>query len=292
MNTIKEIAPNQYHFIGNDGIERNLVFAHFSGKKAHKGLFDSYQCYKVDGLYGIAKDYNTIISDPVYSTLRCGNGPYFEYQIKEEDGGHREYIVCGRIKLNGEVYQNYKLHNPNYSVAGMDYTIKIPDWFAYICHIMGPYYLFKTKSFEYGVLMFDYGLRPQIVWEYADYTKHHLHNNFLFEPHKSQICLFNVNNDNDGIRSWSEVCVFAYSVETHKGKYIHETDKEWKELYIENWLVKNKMLFLTEPTNYKDRQKYNLYEDASDRDIWDAMTDGQMDYPDEGYDGDYEFTGR
>ena len=29
------------------------------------------------------------------------------------------------------------------------------------------------------------------------------------------------------------------------------------------------------------------------RDIWDSMTDGQYgDYPDEGFDGDYEFMGR
>ena len=38
---------------------------------------------------------------------------------------------------------------------------------------------------------------------------------------------------------------------------------------------------------------YNCYEDTSDRDNWDAMTDGMYgDYPDEGYDGDYEFMGR
>ena len=35
-----------------------------------------------------------------------------------------------------------------------------------------------------------------------------------------------------------------------------------------------------------------LHFDTSDRDICDAMTDGQMDYPDEGYDGDYEFMGK
>jgi len=39
--------------------------------------------------------------------------------------------------------------------------------------------------------------------------------------------------------------------------------------------------------------EYNHNEDALDRDIWDAMTDGQYgDYPDDGYDGDYEFMGR
>ena len=40
------------------------------------------------------------------------------------------------------------------------------------------------------------------------------------------------------------------------------------------------------------RISYNHYEDTSDRDIWDAMTDGMYgDYPDEGYDSDYEFMG-
>lgn len=47
------------------------------------------------------------------------------------------------------------------------------------------------------------------------------------------------------------------------------------------------------PTNHKNEQYHNLYEDTSDRDIWDAMSDGMYgDYPDEGYDGDYEFMGK
>lgn len=44
--------------------------------------------------------------------------------------------------------------------------------------------------------------------------------------------------------------------------------------------------------NHSDNS-YQHYEDTSNRDNWDAMTDGMYgDYPDEGNDGDFEFMGR
>ena len=43
---------------------------------------------------------------------------------------------------------------------------------------------------------------------------------------------------------------------------------------------------------YEAECSYNCCEDTSDRDIWDAMTDGMYgDYQEEGFDGDYEFLG-
>ena len=58
---------------------------------------------------------------------------------------------------------------------------------------------------------------------------------------------------------------------------------------IVKWSKKKKIHFNTE---YHSKS-YDCYEDTTDIDIWDAMTDGmEGDYPDEGYDGDYEFMGR
>lgn len=42
-----------------------------------------------------------------------------------------------------------------------------------------------------------------------------------------------------------------------------------------------------------ENEQQKPHEDTSDRDNWDAMTDGMYgDYPEEGFDGDYEFMGR
>ena len=92
---------------------------------------------------------------------------------------------------------------------------------------------------------------------------------------------------------WKDLSVFVYSEKSHWGFFIDESSPAWNKYYIDNWLANAQRKHNNPPSNDNKRICLNHYEDTSDKDIWDAMTDGMYgDYPDEGYDGDYEFMGR
>lgn len=287
MSEIKEISSNRYIYVGCDNVERELKFVRLRGKEAHKDVFGEYNCFKVGNYLGISRNYTEILSEPIYSTIACSHSS-FNYTIKEIDCAQHEYIVYGKLFLDGNVLQDHRLNTPSTSTSVLEYTFSIPSHFAFICYIFGSYYLYKTKDFKYGLLEFDRSLRPKLIWQK---NSRYLHNSFIYELFNPRICLLNKNSDNS---EWSDVLIFEYYHDIHIGKYVYKDSdsKRWEELNIDKWLM----------DSYKRSQKKKVMrddtwnisnEDNTDRDIWNAMTDGMCgDYPDDGYDGDYEFMGR
>ena len=212
------------------------------------------------------------------------------YKIELNDATHKRYYIYGTINNEGVAYQDLRLFSPSSSMIGMEYTYNVPNDFVFVAHLFDYYYLFQRKGGLYGILRYGWNLKAEIL--------HNMHytyfNNFIFDdPYKLRICLFNTNPDNQIMHVWKDLSVFVYSEESRRGFFINDNSPAWHKYYIDNWLANAQRKHNNPASDDNKRICYNHYEDTSDRDIWDAMTDGMDgDYPDEGYDGDYEFMGR
>ena len=215
--------------------------------------YDKYRVFKSRGKYGVCDLEYNIIADPDYTYTYNHGKSSLNYKIELNDATHKTYYIYGTINIEGVAHQDLKLYSPSSSMIGMEYTYIVPNDFVFVAHL-----------FDY---IFD-------------------------DPYKLRICLFNTNPDNQIMHVWKDLSVFVYSEESRRGIFINDSCPAWHKYYIDNWLANAQRKHNNPPSHDNRRLSYNHYEDTSDRDIWDAMTDGMYgDYPDDGYDSDYEFLG-
>jgi hypothetical protein len=226
MSKIIEVQPGVYHYKDWTGIESELDFVYLRGLND-----DSYKCIKVDGKYGIIKDYRDVIADAVYSNIRCiwnrQNGiiDYFAYRIDVVDESGKEYKVYGKILLDGTVIQDAKLHYDNSS--SKEYSLRIPRMFIFICHLFGKYYLYYHKYGTYGMLQFDINLQPYIIGSTEfNYRNIYDFKSFLYKD-KWQLCIcFFKNKGNGKLKGDDRECKwFVFSNVTQEARYIKDYDR-------------------------------------------------------------------
>lgn len=278
---------SKYYYSGYDGIwnkdEKEYLIDSFRS-------YDKYRVFKSRGKYGVCDLEYNIIADPDYTSINKHGKSSLIYKIELNDATHKRYYIYGTINNEGVAYQDLRLFSPSSSMIGMEYTYNVPNDFVFVAHLFDYYYLFQRKGGLYGILRYDWNLKAEIL--------HNMHytyfNNFIFDdPYKLRICLFNTNPDNQIMHVWKDLSVFVYSEESRRGFFINDNSPAWHKYYIDNWLANAQRKQNNPASDDNKRICYNHYEDTSDRDIWNAMTDGMDgDYPDEGYDGDYEFMGR
>ena len=277
---------SKYYYSGYDGIwnkdEQEYLIDSFRS-------YDKYRVFKSRGKYGVCDLEYNIIADPDYTYTYNHGKSSLNYKIELNDATHKTYYIYGTINIEGVAHQDLKLYSPSSSMIGMEYTYNVPNDFVFVAHLFDYYYLFQRKGGLYGILRYGWNLKAEIL--------HNMHytyfNNFIFDdPYKLRICLFNTNPDNQIIHVWKDLSVFVYSEESRRGIFINDSYPAWHKYYIDNWLANAQRKHNNPPFDDNKRLSYNHYEDTSDRDIWDAMTDGMYgDYPDDGYDGDFDFMG-
>ena len=277
---------SKYYYSGYDGIwnkdEKEYLIDSFRS-------YDKYRVFKSRGKYGVCDLEYNIIADPDYTYTYNHGKSSLNYKIELNDATHKTYYIYGTINIEGVAHQDLKLYSPSSSMIGMEYTYNVPNDFVFVAHLFDYYYLFQRKGGLYGILRYGWNLKAEIL--------HNMHytyfNNFIFDdPYKLRICLFNTNPDNQIMHVWKDLSVFVYSEESRRGFFINDNSPAWHKYYIDNWLANAQRKHNNPPSHDNRRLSYNHYEDTSDRDIWDAMTDGMYgDYPDDGYDSDYEFLG-
>jgi hypothetical protein len=278
---------SKYYYSGYDGIWNKDEQEYLIDSVRS---YDKYRVFKSRGKYGVCDLEYNIIADPDYTYTYNHGKSSLNYKIELNDATHKTYYIYGTINIEGVAHQDLKLYSPSSSMIGMEYTYIVPNDFVFVAHLFDYYYLFQRKGGLYGILRYGWNLKAEIL--------HNMHytyfNNFIFDdPYKLRICLFNTNPDNQIMHVWKDLSVFVYSEESRRGFFINDNSPAWHKYYIDNWLANAQRKHNNPAPDDNKKICYNHYEDTSDRDIWNAMTDGMDgDYPDEGYDGDYEFMGR
>lgn len=222
MSSIIEISPGKYHYKDWNDIETEVELWNFRGNAD-----ENFQCFKVNGKYGIIKDRKTIIADAVYSDIKCKynrkNGEkYFEYQI---DVNHEnDYKVYGKILNDGTIVQDVNLHS-KYQYD-KKYSLIIPKRYIFICYVFGCYYLYYDKFGFYGMLEYDISLQPKVIGalEYGFWNTYNF-KSFLFkDKYKPCICFYKEENGTIASANNIECKWFIYSSVSKEGRYIKGYD--------------------------------------------------------------------
>lgn len=236
MSKIVEVQHGEYHYIDWNGFESEVEFAYLRGKAD-----DNYNCIKVNGKYGIIKDYKYVIADAVYSNIRCNWNMqneiinYFEYRIDVTDESGKEYKVYGKILVDGTVIQDSKLHYPH--DYDKKYLLRIPSRFIFICHFFGKFYLFHDKYDYYGMLQFDENLQPYIIGSLeSSFSRKCYFKSFIYrDKYQPSICFYKeIKNDNN-INDNRECIWFLGSKITGESRYIKGYDRIQSIWPVENY---------------------------------------------------------
>ncbi len=251
MSEIIETQPGKYHYKDCNGVESELEFAYLRGLSD-----DDFKCFKVNGKYGIIKNLKHIIADAVYSKIHCnwnrktGDISSFDYTIDVIDDNGKEYKIYGVILTDGSVIQDVDLHYK--SDYHKEYTLRIPQNYIFICHIVGGYYLYKDKYDNFGMLKYDKTLKPCIIRGFNSYGLYNGFKSFsLRDKYSRCICFFKERNINIGETIKTRECEwFVYSVVCNEGKFVEKLNNAnnvWETKKYFWWYKQEKNYGLLDP---------------------------------------------